>query len=81
MSKWINLDDPEVHYLHNYGTAEAYVVGGNVERIDIVRCEECGYWQQVDSEFGRCSGGYMNKDMRTGKTWFCAGRVRRADDE
>lgn len=48
---------------------------------ELVRCGECEYWRQVDSEFGRCAGGYMNKDMRTSETWFCAGGVRRADDE
>lgn len=44
MSKYINLDDLEVTYSHNLGQHEVYIVGTEAERIDIVRCGECIFY-------------------------------------
>lgn len=45
MSKYINLDDPDVTYSHNAGNHEVYIVGTEAERIDIVRCKDCLYYK------------------------------------
>jgi hypothetical protein len=44
MAKYINLDDPEVTYYMNFGRNEVYIVGEEAERIDIVRCRDCIYY-------------------------------------
>lgn len=41
MGTWINLEDEEVEYSHNYGQTEVYLVRPEAERIDIVRCKDC----------------------------------------
>lgn len=75
MSQYINLDDdPEVYYYMNFGHSEAYIVTPEAERIDLVRCGECKYFDKDEY----CSkNGLSIWDL----SWFCADGERRADDE
>lgn len=75
MSKYINLDDPDVTYSHNAGNHEVYIVGSEAERIDIVRCGECKYYS-LTFECMKDECG-----IEEPPTWFCADGERRADDE
>lgn len=85
MSKYINLDDPDVTYSHNLGQHEVYIVGTEAERIDIVRCGECKHWHENDFVdglcYGECDNGIIKKSVWTNEMWFCADAERRADDE
>ena len=73
MSKYINLDDPEVTYSHNAGNHEVYIVGSEAERIDIVRCIECKYYS-LTFECMKDECG-----IEEPPTWFCADGKRRED--
>lgn len=78
MSQYVNLDDPEVTYSHNAGLHEVYIIGSEVERIDLVRCEECVHEQSC--------GRHIITVARGGQTFyhsvsFCSNGERRADDE
>ena len=79
MSKYINLDDPDVTYSHNAGNHEVYIVGSEAERIDIVRCGECIH----HDVFGRTTKYYGCKfyDIAVDADHFCKKGERRADDE
>lgn len=71
---YINLDDPEVRYSHNYGESEVYIVGAEAERIDIVRCGECKHFVG--------EGMYCGQDIMTHfDHFYCYYGERRADDE
>lgn len=67
MSKWINLDDPEVSYSHNNGQSEVYIVRPEAERLDLVTCGECKY-RYVDGD-NICE---LRHNMGQSDNWFCA---------
>lgn len=73
MSKYVNLEDPEVHYTHNYGPAEVYIVPPEVERIDLVRCGECKWHEGT-----KCYR--WNSTIYTMSDDFCSNGERRADE-
>lgn len=75
MSKYVNLDDPEVSYYMNFGHSEAYIVTPEAERIDLVRCGECKFYS-LTFECMKDECG-----IEEPPTWYCADGERRADDE
>lgn len=76
MSKYINLDDPDVTYSHNAGNHEVYIVGSAAERIDIVRCGECKH--AIKQRLGyRCE---LIPRLSMNENWFCAAGERRDDE-
>lgn len=82
MSKYINLDDPDVTYSHNAGNHEVYIVGSEAERIDIVRCGECKHKycdgnQIICQKLYWCDGNNFEPSAED----FCSQGERRADDD
>lgn len=75
MSKYVNLDDPEVTYSHSYGKTDVYIVGAEAERIDLVKCGECIY-----REAGAPTWSYCPRiDRVVTQSFFCGHGMRREE--
>lgn len=83
MSKYINLDDPDVTYSHNAGNHEVYIVGSEAERIDLVRCGECKWYDNSYCFAARHNYYSPNWEINIRRKYkadfFCADGERRED--
>jgi hypothetical protein len=55
----------------------------DADRVKVVRCEDCRYWEPENAEegdtYGRCMNMYSPAGM-TDMTWFCADGERGCSD-
>ena len=54
----------------------------DADRVKVVRCEDCRFWEPENAEegdtYGRCMNGNSQAGM-TDMTWFCADGERKDD--
>ena len=52
----------------------------DADRVKVVRCEDCRYWEPENAEEGDTYGWCMNVYRMTDMTWFCADGERGYSD-